>query len=568
LHIDGHVPQKVSAIAAARYSLQASLVARPCRVSDRVITMAPIMTANAVQDHDWDLPRLKASIGFEDDFQYLHSDDQDTEFFDVKFYPYGAPDHDPIFAAVSKKHIVIYRLCSTLQPPFELVQLIRDDDEDALNCTCTWTKDPKTEIPFLCVAGRDGKIKVYDVIHGKLVRVLVGHGGEINDLSTCPTNFLLIASASDDTTVRIWSLDPADKDQTCVCLLAGEGHSSGLLTVAFHNNGRYVLSAGHDNVVCMWTLPELPKASREKQPPAPVVVHYPHFFTSEVHSGIVDCVAFFGDLVMSRACHEDIIVLWQIDGFSSADPPPTPLEAPTTSDTERLTRSAFVPTTVSQYTRLIQFHTPGCGFQFYMRFKIFHDQKKHPILAFGSAHSEIFFWDLARLITYHDFVRESDDLASDIGRTVPRPSWLQPSKSKAKTGADSLSRVREGSDRNSVDSGRTGSMDREGPAPTTRASATTATNAATTATPATSAAGAGTAIPTETLDAWTGKYDTKRVEDAIRAHSTSKITIKDFVGRQVAWSPGGDWCVVVGSKNLAIILQRWDKKDKTEDKKA
>jgi len=149
--------------------------------------------------------------------------------------------------------------------------------EDALNCTCTWTKDPETEIPFLCVAGRDGKIKVYDVIHGKLVRVcLLIHDGrivtvtngffrclsdtegyvpasyhqsgypggrfgrgaiadaqvqEINDLSTCPTNFLLIASASDDTTVRIWSLDPADKDQTCVCLLAGEGHSSGLLTV-------------------------------------------------------------------------------------------------------------------------------------------------------------------------------------------------------------------------------------------------------------------------------------------------------------------------------------------------
>ena len=30
-----------------------------------------------------------------------------TEFFDVKFYPYLAPTEDPIFAAVSKKHVRI-----------------------------------------------------------------------------------------------------------------------------------------------------------------------------------------------------------------------------------------------------------------------------------------------------------------------------------------------------------------------------------------------------------------------------------------------------------------------------
>ena len=53
-----------------------------------------------------------------------------------------------------------------------------------------------------------------------------------------------------------------------------------------------------------------------------------------------------------------------------------------------------------------------------------------------------------------------------------------------------------------------------------------------------------------------------RVEDAIKAHATSKLTIKDFVGRQVAWNSSGEWCVVVGSKNLGIILQRWDKRGK------
>ncbi|KAI1635428.1 WD domain-containing protein [Biscogniauxia mediterranea] len=501
---------------------------------------------STINNDEWDLPRLRASIGFEDDFQYLSSDDQDTEFFDVKFYPYGDETHDPVFAAVSKKHIVIYRLSDKKNPPYELIQLFRDDDQDALNCSCTWSKDPETEVPWLCVAGRDAKIKVYDVVNGKLVKVLVGHGGEINDLATCPANFLLIASASDDTTIRIWSLDPAHEKQPCVCLLGGEGHSAHLLTVAFHSTGRYVLSAGHDNVVCMWTLPELPAESSGKNPPEPIVIHYPHFFTSEVHSGIVDCVAFFGDLVLSRACHEDIIVLWRIEGFSSRDPPPAASDAPTTSDTERLTRSAFAPATSSacppQYTRLLQFYTPWCGHQFYLRFKLFHHKDKHPILAFGNAHSTIFFWDLARLMSYHEFINDVRDPTRDKSQPIHRPGWLAPIQHRHK--GDAVNKLRDAaSDKESIVSGRTGSIDVE------------------------THVDQNADYSQETLDSWEGKYDMTRVEEPIKAHSQSNITVKDFVGRQVAWSGGGEWCVVVGSKNLAIILQRWQKKDKGEEKK-
>lgn len=500
---------------------------------------------SATSSDEWDLPRLKASIGFEDDFQYLASDDQDTEFFDVKFYPYADATHDPVFAAVSKKHVVIYRLSNKSNPPYELVQLFRDDDKEALNCSCTWTKDPETEVPYLCVAGRDAKIKVYDVVQGKLVKVLVGHGGEINDLATCPTNFLLIASASEDTTVRIWSLDPAHSKQPCVCLLAGEGHSSGLLTVAFHNSGRYVLSAGHDNVICLWTLPDLPPKSNGKNPAQPIVIHYPHFFTSEVHSGIVDCVAFFGDLILSRACHEDIIVLWRIEGFSSHDPPPEISEAPTTSDTERLTRSAFAPATASacppQYTRLLEFWTPNCGHQFYLRFKLFHNKDKHPVLAFGNAKAMIFFWDLARLGSYHDFISEVRNPERDKSQPIQRPGWLAPIQHRHK--GDTVSKLKDAaSDRESVVSGRTGSVEVE------------------------THLDLNTNYSQETIESWELKYDMTRVEEPIRAHSQSNITVKDFVGRQVAWSAGGEWCVVVGSKNLAIILQRWHKKDKADDK--
>lgn len=492
----------------------------------------------AVAHDEWDLPRLKASIAFEEENRHHDdSEDPDTEFLDVKFYPYLEPQEDPIFAAVSKKHIIIYRLSNTAASPVQLIQVLRDDDENANNCSCTWSRDSETDVPWLCVAGSDAKIKVYDVIHGSLVRCIIGHGAEINDLATCPTNPSVIASASQDTTVRIWSLDAVDQKQPCLAILGGEGHSSGLLTTAFHESGRYVLSAGHDNCVCMWTLPDFSKRSLDKNPPPPpVIVHYPHFYTSEVHSGIVDCVAFYGDLILSRACHEDIIVLWRIEGFSSKNEPPSASEAPSTSDPERLTRSAFVPTTtaaIPPYVRMIQFHTPGSGHQFYMRFKLFHDKEKHPVLAFGNAHSTIFFWDLARITAFHDFMTE----LNKPNRETPlhRPSWLQPVVQRQR--ADPISKLRaDAEDRDSVISGRTGS-DVE-PAATSNH------------------------YSQETLESWYNRYDIKRTDEALKAHSVRSISVKDFIGRQVAWSPLGDWCVVVGNRNLGVVLARWQRKEK------
>ena len=81
---------------------------------------------------------------------------------------------------------------------------------------------PGSRRPWGCKYHAKHAIRVSNKAHAKQ---------EINDLATCPTNPSLIASASQDTTVRIWSLDPADEKQPCVCILGGEGHSSGLLTV-------------------------------------------------------------------------------------------------------------------------------------------------------------------------------------------------------------------------------------------------------------------------------------------------------------------------------------------------
>lgn len=488
-----------------------------------------------------ELPRLRVSFGFENDTGFLDNDDNVAEFFDVKFCPYQPLDCDPIFAAVSKKHVVICRLSQSSGDanPCEIVSVIRDDDVEASACCCTWTRDPVTERPLICIGGVDAKVKIYDVIDGKLFKCFTGHGSDVNDLATSPSDPSIIASASDDTSVRIWSIDPKHKERPCLCILAGEGHSWNLLSVAFHDTGRYILSAGHDQIINLWTLPDLPTEPIT----TPIRVHYPHFSTSAVHSGIVDCVAFYGDQILSRACHDNVISLWRIEGFSSDGPPPAQSIAPTPQnivptnydEAGRLTRSAFVPTISpqcpAQYTRVLDFHTPNCGPQFFMRFKLHFVPGQHPVLAFCNAGGNIFFWDFKRLTVYSDFMKalRNHDPAKGI---PPRPSWLRPLQHRQKgegTGKPRSAAVEKGSP-------ALGLAD-EMPKMTEDIKEFNA----------------------ETMESWTSKYSLEDAHEPLRAHKTESSSA-NFVGRQAAWSPGGEWCVIVGSSNTALILQRWAKR--------
>lgn len=247
-------------------------------------------------------------------------------------------------------------------------------------------------------------------------------------------------------------------------------------------------------------------------------------------------VAFYGDQILSRACHDNVIVLWRIEGFSSDDPPPAPSAAPTlqnlvptsNEDPGRLTRSAFVPTTSpacpAQYTRLLEFDTPNCGPQFFMRFKLHHVPGQNPVLAFCNASGNIFFWDLARLSAYRDIMGALREPRGDRSTAVQLPGWLKSVMPRQRGDGAGRSR-KEGSDRDSMASGQTGPVD-------------------------------VTDFNLETLESWASRYNMEDPQEPLRAHKTESSSA-NFVGRQAAWSPGGEWCVVVGSSNTTLVLQRW-----------
>jgi len=268
-------------------------------------------------------------------------------------------------------------------------------------------------------------------------------------------------------------------------------------------------------------------------------------------------------------------VLWQIEGFSSSDPIPGPLDAPTPTDMAKQTRSYFTPTLSlarpSMFTRLAQLHTPDCGVQFFMRFRMFHVAGgKHPILAFANAKSKTFFWGFARFREYGTFMDELKEAQkagkplTGEGAAVQKPSWLVVKRGKKTAAAGSASAAVAAAHAAAVGDGTAslrsfaaasvaasvagggGGGDKESMVSASPDPENAANNAA------------GLGYSRETLQAWAEMYDLSNPVGYVKAHRTLQID-GGFVGRQVGWSPEGEWCVVVGNGNRALIYQRWGK---------
>lgn len=231
------------------------------------------------------------------------------------------------------------------------------------------------------------------------MRTLTGHGSAINDLIVSPLSSDLLASASNDNTIRLWNLHETHCQQPCVALFAGGGHKSHVLAIHFHPNGCWILSGGVDTAVCLWAVPSLAELDNEGDYSPhrdSKIVFYPHFFSKEVHPNYVDCLAFYGDLVISKAARENMkndILIWRIEGFDCSEPPPSDPPVPVPG---QQTRSSFPhDSRFRGFQRLLTLESPHSP-RFYHRFGLLHAPGMRPILAMGNEQSTYLFWDLAR----------------------------------------------------------------------------------------------------------------------------------------------------------------------------
>jgi WD40 repeat protein len=120
-------------------------------------------------------------------------------------------------------------------------------------------------------ASDDNTVRLWDAATGSCRSTLKGHSSNVLAVAFSPDGQLVVSS-SDDNTVRLW--DAA----TGSCRSTLEGHSSNVHAVAFSPDGQLVASASDDNTIRLWDAATGSCRS-----------------TLEGHSGYVNAVAFSPD---------------------------------------------------------------------------------------------------------------------------------------------------------------------------------------------------------------------------------------------------------------------------------
>jgi polycomb protein EED len=161
-----------------------------------------------------------------------------------------------------------------------------------------------------------------------------------------------------------------------------------------------------------------------------------------------------------------------------------------------------------------------------MRFGLFHELGARPILVMGNERSKIFFWDLEKL----------EHGVAALLKPEPEPK----KRSHNKGASASRVRMREGSATESLTSEVT-----DVTSYTTLSVSASAVNASVSAT----ARGKGKREkegPTSVGDPFW----------PIQSHKSVVVGKVKFATRQVAWSRGGEWCVVVGDCGMVCLFGR------------
>src|SRR5687768_14576905 len=115
-------------------------------------------------------------------------------------------------------------------PSGKLLQTLRGQVE------LGWSVAIDAEAKVLVSGGYSGEIRAWNLEAG-INRPLKGHGGIIKSLSLTPDG-RFAASASSDTTIRIWDLE------TAACVGTLEGHGEFLQAAVFSHDGNLLASAG------------------------------------------------------------------------------------------------------------------------------------------------------------------------------------------------------------------------------------------------------------------------------------------------------------------------------------
>ncbi|CAH6722462.1 COMPASS component Swd3p [[Candida] jaroonii] len=114
------------------------------------------------------------------------------------------------------------------------------------SCSVNAVKVSPDEKTF-ATCNSDGIITIYD-FEGTKLHELKGHTGGISDIDFSPINSNIIASCSDDLTIRIWSINKGK------CLRILKKHTYHVTTIRFNSKGNILISGSADETISIWDL--------------------------------------------------------------------------------------------------------------------------------------------------------------------------------------------------------------------------------------------------------------------------------------------------------------------------
>ena len=143
----------------------------------------------------------------------------------------------------------------------------------------------------LASSGRlDGKIRIWNADTGELLHTLTGHSGWIHDFSFSPDGKTL-ASASRDETVGIWNVDTGELLHTLT------GHSGSVVSVSFRPDGQTLVSASEDATVRIWD-----------------AIAGTFLRTLTRHTGWIESVSFSPDgRTLASGSRDETVGIWNVD---------------------------------------------------------------------------------------------------------------------------------------------------------------------------------------------------------------------------------------------------------------
>ncbi|CAG8715572.1 1696_t:CDS:10 [Rhizophagus irregularis] len=307
---------------------------------------------------------------------------QATRFYSVCFNNYDTVN--TAFAVVGGRYVLVARLDSEKSVALNVTQKYFDENEKEDLYCCAWTIDPIFGAPLLAVAGFTAVIKIINTSVGSVTKTLQGHGGEIHEMKVHPRDPSLLFSVSKDLSIRLWNL----RTMQAVANFAGEGgHREAPLSIDMHLSGDFFASSGMDHTIKICALLKA------------VTVHYPIFSTAGVHGNFVDCIRWYGDLLLTRCANDAKILLWK---------PDVKLEP---SDNSNVTTvvvggPAAVSKRQSNFKIICEFEFIHCDLWF-LRFGMSYDCQT---LATGNQAGKIYLWDMKDVFDYSDYYVEKKRL--------------------------------------------------------------------------------------------------------------------------------------------------------------